>query len=55
MDSRLVKGNWTVEEDYIIIKNRVSLGKKWSQIAKIFGPVRTEHMIKNRFKVIVRR
>ena len=28
-------------------------GKKWSEISKLLGNQRTEHMVKNRFKTIL--
>lgn len=31
----------------------MSIGKKWSKIAKILGGCRTEHMVKNRYKAIL--
>lgn len=37
------------------MKNRLMIGKKWSLISKAFGPARTEHMIKNRYKTILKR
>jgi hypothetical protein len=39
----------------VIVKERALHAKKWSEIARIFGPSRTEHMIKNRFKVILKK
>ena len=49
----LFSGDWTDDEDTQIITLFLSIGKKWSKIAKILGGCRTEHMVKNRYKAIL--
>lgn len=49
MDQSKKKGQWTGEEDLIILKYVKDNGKQWSKIAQILGGNRTEHMTKNRF------
>lgn len=37
-----------------MIKGIIEHGKKWSKVAKHLGGNRTEHMVKNRFKSMIR-
>lgn len=48
------KGNWTVQEDYLIFKLFSEYGSKWAKIASFFKG-RTENSIKNRFYSTLRR
>jgi len=48
------KGNWTIEEDYILFKLFNKYGTQWSKINKFFTG-RTENSIKNRFYSTLRR
>ena len=47
------KGEWTEEEDRLVIELHSKLGNKWSQISK-FLPKRTPDMIKNRWNSYLR-
>lgn len=54
LDSNKVRGQWTVEEDLVILESVVEgIGKKWSKMVPLLGEKRTEHMIKNRFKSLI--
>ena len=46
-------GNWTEEEDDLIIEKRDELGPKWMKISKFFQN-RTDAMIKNRYKYLIK-
>ena len=48
LNSNIIKGNWTVEEDYLLMQFYEKLGKSWKKIIPIFKS-RTENSIKNRF------
>jgi hypothetical protein len=48
------KGNWSVQEDYLIFKLYNEHGSKWAKIASFFDG-RTENSIKNRFYSTLRR
>ncbi|CAG9335922.1 unnamed protein product [Blepharisma stoltei] len=54
LNPKLKKGDWTYEEDQIIIEKQQEIGNKWSIIAN-FLPGRTENNVKNRWKSILRR
>lgn len=54
IDPRLVKGNWTEDEDSFILSQQNMLGNRWSDIAKVLQG-RTENQIKNRFKSLWKR
>lgn len=51
LDPRLIRKNWTKEEDNILIKLQSKLGNKWSEISKLLHG-RTENQIKNRWKLV---
>jgi len=46
------KGPWKPYEDIILLKEFLSIGKKWSNIAKKLNG-RTENAIKNRFALLL--
>lgn len=54
LDPKVVKGNWTANEEYKIFKLFESEGSQWSKIASYFRG-RTENSIKNRFYCTLRR
>lgn len=46
-------GNWTKEEDELILQKREELGPKWMTIKKYFR-FRTDAMIKNRYNALIK-
>lgn len=50
-----MKGNWTPEEDLIIIETVMDpeIGKKWARMKVLLKERRTEHMIKNRYHSLI--
>lgn len=51
VDPALNKGQWTPEEDGLLIEKQIELGNKWSEISKVFKG-RNENSVKNRWKKI---
>lgn len=49
----MCSGDWEADEDRKIADYILSVGRKWSDIAKKLGSHRTEHMIKNRYKTLI--
>lgn len=39
----------------MLVEVLMKVGKRWSKVAKSLGGLRTEHMVKNRYKTIVAR
>ena len=54
ISSEVKKGDWTVEEDALIVTCVQELGTKWSEISKRFVG-RTDNAIKNRYNSEVRK
>ncbi|CAG9321536.1 unnamed protein product [Blepharisma stoltei] len=54
LNDGLIKGNWTPEEDIIILEKQLEWGNKWSDIARLLKG-RTENQVKNRWKSITKR
>jgi len=53
LDPRMNKDKWTDQEDIILVQFQLSLGNRWSLIAKKL-PGRSENAIKTRFRSIQR-
>ena len=53
LNPNLKVGNWTKEEDELILKKREELGPKWMTIKNFFKN-RTDAMIKNRYKHLMK-
>lgn len=53
LNPNLKIGNWTNEEDELILKKRYELGPKWKVIEKFFEN-RTDAMIKTRYNALIR-
>lgn len=53
LNPSLIQGQWTREEDELIISLRNNLGPQWMKISKYFEH-RTDAMIKNRYNLLVR-
>ena len=54
LNPNINKGEWTEEEDRIIIRAHDALGNKWAEIAKRL-PGRTDNAIKNRWNSTIKR
>jgi hypothetical protein len=50
----LNSGDWTLEDDQLLLQKFRELGNKWVRIAKCF-PNRTDTMVKNRFNKLQRK
>ena len=51
----IFSGSWTEEEEQRFVFLILSMGRKWSKIARELESNRTEHMVKNRYKTILGR
>lgn len=55
LSPNLNKGEFTQEEDSLIVSKVEEFGNKWVTIAKTFFPNRTDQMIKNRYYMLKRK
>jgi len=53
MDSTIQKGQWTIEEDLLILNFVSREGHHWSRAVTLLNHKRTEHMTKNRFSSLI--
>jgi hypothetical protein len=53
LDPEINKGEWTFEEDLILLEKHREMGRKWSVIAKLFKG-RTENSVKNRWNTLIK-
>ena len=53
MDPSIIKGDWTAEEDELIVQKQKEMGNKWSKISKMLLG-RTENAVKVRWKALDR-
>jgi len=53
LDPNIKKGNWSAEEDKVILQMQKREGNCWAKIARML-PGRTEHSVKTRFRSIQR-
>ena len=55
LNPKVLKGEWSLKEDYLIFKLFVSFGGKWIKFVPFFNGIRAENSIKNRFYSTIRR
>lgn len=48
------RGDWSLEEDLVILEHVAGRNRHWCEIVKLLENTRTEHMIKNRYKFLIR-
>ncbi|CAG9314498.1 MYBL2_1 [Blepharisma stoltei] len=53
LNPNLNKGEWSLEEDLLLMKQKLEVGKKWCSIAKRM-PGRTENSVKNRWNSLIK-
>ena len=52
LDTNVRKGEWTTEEDELLLATQHRVGNKWSEIARLL-PGRAENAVKNRFNSLI--
>ena len=55
LNPKVVKGEWTLEEDYLIFRLYTTFGGRWIRFVPFFNGLRAENSIKNRFYSTIRR
>lgn len=55
LNPKVIKGEWTLEEDYLIFRLYTKFGGKWIKFLPYFNGLRAENSIKNRFYSTIRR
>jgi len=55
LNPRVIKGEWSLEEDYLIFRLFTKFGGKWIKFIPFFNGLRAENSIKNRFYSTIRR
>lgn len=55
LNPKVVKGEWKLEEDYLIFKLYSVYGGKWIRFTPLFKGLRAENSVKNRFYSTIRR
>lgn len=55
LNPRIQKGDWLIEEDYLIFKLYTLYGGKWSKFVSYFQGSRSENTLKNRFNSTIRK
>ncbi|OMJ77478.1 hypothetical protein SteCoe_22914 [Stentor coeruleus] len=53
LNPEINKGEWSYEEDLILLKEFKNIGKKWSSISKVLSG-RTENAVKNRWNTLMK-
>jgi len=55
LDPTVYKGEWTINEDQLLLRLHDELGNQWSTISRSLGTNRTAHSVKNHFIKINRK
>lgn len=55
LNPKVLKGDWTLNEDYLVFKLFTAYGGKWVKFVPFFNGLRAENSIKNRFYSTIRR
>lgn len=55
LNPRVLKGEWSLDEDYLIFRLFTKFGGKWIKFTPLFNGLRAENSIKNRFYSTIRR
>ncbi len=55
LNPQVIKGEWSLEEDYLIFRLYTAFGGKWIKFIPFFNGLRAENSIKNRFYSTIRR
>jgi len=55
LNPKVIKGEWSLEEDYLIFRLYTKFGGKWIKFIPLFNGLRAENSIKNRFYSTIRR